>query len=228
MTNRKAFTHDELVLCVYAALYDINDFGGLDQIHRLQSRSVASIRMKIQNIVAMCDEAGVPRHNSENPLTGLPHGQAGRRTNWDMVSHYSGVSREQHLHECKLIIQESGSWPDEISDNTTHVEGARRSVLVNAYERDPVARQKCIDHFGAACVICGFDFGIVFGPDASGFIHVHHLTPLSEIGQEYLVDPVRDLRPVCPNCHAVIHLNREPKSIEEVRGMLQRDSREVG
>jgi 5-methylcytosine-specific restriction protein A len=61
----------------------------------------------------------------------------------------------------------------------------------------------------------------VFGPDASGFIHVHHLTPLSEIGQEYLVDPVRDLRPVCPNCHAVIHLNGEIRTIEEVRKMLQ-------
>ncbi len=33
-----------------------------------------------------------------------------------------------------------------------------------------------------------------------GFIHVHHLKPLSEVGYEYRVDPIRDLRPVCPNC----------------------------
>jgi predicted HNH restriction endonuclease len=224
MTNRKAFTHDELVLCTYAALYDINDFGGLDQIHRLQSRSVASIRMKIQNLVAMCDEAGVTRQNSENPLTGLLHEQVGRRTNWDLLSHYAEVSREPHLQECLQIVQSTGTWPDEIADHTTRIEGARCSVLVNTYERDSVARQQCIDHYGTACVICGFDFGVVFGSDASGFIHVHHLTPLSQIGQEYVVDPVRDLRPVCPNCHAVIHLNGETRTIEEVRKMLQSHS----
>lgn len=224
MKNRNVFTHDELVLCIYAALYDISDFGSLDQIHGLQSRSLASIRMKIQNLVAMCDEAGVARQNSEHPLTGLPHGQAGRRTNWAMVSHYSGVSREDHLLECLRIIETSATGPDEMIDNTTHVEGGRHRVLVNAYERDPVARQKCIAHYGAACVICGFDFGAVFGTDAAGFTHVHHLTPLSEIGQEYIVDPVRDLRTVCPNCHAVIHLSRETRTIDEVRGMLRKRS----
>ena len=93
-TNRNAFTRGELVLCIYAALYDIDDFGGLNEIHSLHSRSVASIRMKIQNLVAMCDEAGVARHNSEHSLTGLPHGQKGRRTNWDLVSHYSSISRD--------------------------------------------------------------------------------------------------------------------------------------
>ena len=52
------------MLCVYAALYDLNDFGGLNLIHSLRSRSLASIRMKIQNLVAMCDEAGITRQNS--------------------------------------------------------------------------------------------------------------------------------------------------------------------
>jgi predicted HNH restriction endonuclease len=227
MTERTAFTQDELVLCVYAALYDLNDFGGLNLIHSLRSRSLASIRMKIQNLVAMCDEAGISRQNSENPLTGLPQGQTGRRTNWDVVSHYSAVSRADHLQQCLRIIQASATWPDEMIEDTTHIEGARRSVWVNSYERDIKAREECIAHYGAACVICGFDFGALFGPAAAGFIHVHHLTPLSEIGQAYTVDPVRHLRPVCPNCHAVIHLNREPKSIEEVRGMRQRGSSEV-
>jgi len=35
---------------------------------------------------------------------------------------------------------------------------------------------------------------------------VHHLVPISKIGKKYRVDPIKDLRPVCPNCHAVIHL----------------------
>jgi predicted HNH restriction endonuclease len=43
---------------------------------------------------------------------------------------------------------------------------------------------------------------------------------LSEIGGEYIVDPVADLRPVCPNCHAVLHRRIPAYSIEEVRVFL--------
>ena len=61
MAKRNAFTRDELVLCIYAARYAIVDIGGINVIHSLRSRSLASIRMRIQNIVAMCDEEGISR-----------------------------------------------------------------------------------------------------------------------------------------------------------------------
>lgn len=44
-----------------------------------------------------------------------------------------------------------------------------------------------------------------YGSLGKGFIHVHHKIPLSEIGDEYEVDYVNDLIPVCPNCHAMLH-----------------------
>ena len=40
-------------------------------------------------------------------------------------------------------------------------------------------------------------------------------------GADYEVDPVRDLRPVCPNCHAVLHRREPPYSLDEVREFLQ-------
>ena len=60
----------------------------------------------------------------------------------------------------------------------------------------------------------------VYGPLAEGFIHVHHLKPLAQVGEAYNVDPVADLAPVCPNCHAMIHRRREPYGIDELRGMM--------
>ena len=102
-------------------------------------------------------------------------------------------------------------------------EGQVTQLLVNAYERNPQARTACIAHYGARCYVCRIDFGERYGPTVKGFIHVHHLCPLSSIGQEYAVDPVADLRPVCPNCHAVIHSRKPPYSIEEVRRMLTAD-----
>jgi hypothetical protein len=110
--------------------------------------------------------------------------------------------------------------PGEVDAAEGYLEGSVHRVLVNAYERNPAARQRCVEHYGANCCICGFNFGTVYGGVAEGFIHVHHLRPLSEIGAEYVIDPVRDLRPVCPNCHAVLHRRDPAYSIEEVKAFL--------
>jgi 5-methylcytosine-specific restriction protein A len=112
--------------------------------------------------------------------------------------------------------------PEEVAEPAQYVEGACRRISVNAYERDEKARLRCIQYHGTKCCICGFSFGAVYGEEAEGYIHVHHLRPLSEVGGEYVVDPVEDLRPVCPNCHAVVHLDGRCRTIEEVRQLLER------
>jgi hypothetical protein len=113
------------------------------------------------------------------------------------------------------------SWlPEEVDESEPLFEGAVCRVMVNAYERNPEARERCIEKHGTSCYICGFSFGAVYGELAEGYIHVHHLRPLSKVNREYRVDPVQDLRPVCPNCHAVIHLGGKCRSIEEVKQVL--------
>lgn len=99
-------------------------------------------------------------------------------------------------------------------------EGAVLRITVNRYERDSDARKRCIDYYAPRCVVCGFDFEERYGELAAGFIHVHHLKPLSEIGERYQIDPIRDLRPVCPNCHAVIHIGGLTRTIDEVRDLI--------
>lgn len=112
--------------------------------------------------------------------------------------------------------------PGEIRQPESLVEGAVRRIVVNAYERNPRARARCIEAHGARCCVCETSLDALYGDVAEGFIHVHHLRSISDIAAEYELDPVRDLRPVCPNCHAVIHLGGENRSIDEVRRMLRR------
>lgn len=115
----------------------------------------------------------------------------------------------------------SGLLPEEVTETPTLFEGAVRKITVNAYERNPEARQQCIAAHGTTCCICGFSFGRVYGPEAEGYIHVHHLRALSDADGEYVVDPIEDLRPVCPNCHAILHLGGECRGIDEVKRMVK-------
>ena len=114
-------------------------------------------------------------------------------------------------------------YADEVEETKTFFEGATKQVRVNVYERNAEARAICIRTYGAKCSVCGFDFGATFGEIGVGFIHVHHLKPLAKIRQDYKLDPIQDLRPVCPNCHAMLH-QRKPDlyTIEELKGILRR------
>jgi bifunctional DNA-binding transcriptional regulator/antitoxin component of YhaV-PrlF toxin-antitoxin module len=103
----------------------------------------------------------------------------------------------------------------------TLTEGARVSVFVNRFERNRKARGDCIKVFGTGCQVCGFDFEKCYGKIGKGFIHVHHLMPVSDIGKEYVVGPKNDLRPVCANCHEMLHRRRDgPISIEELQKII--------
>ena len=117
---------------------------------------------------------------------------------------------------------EMPALPEELPPGARFVEGAVRKVQVNAYERDPAARAACLAKYGYACSVCGVVLEDKYGQIAREFIHVHHVKPIAKIGKSYEVDPIEDLRPVCPNCHAVLHREDPPLSIEAVRKLLRR------
>jgi len=127
------------------------------------------------------------------------------------------------LIEILAAVDESGyRLPEELPPGQVLREGAVRQVTVNAHERNPHARRMCIAHHGAACAVCCFDFATVYGHRGRALIHVHHIAPMSEADGQRDVDPIVDLIPVCPNCHAMIHAKDPPHSIDEVRAKLTR------
>jgi hypothetical protein len=120
-----------------------------------------------------------------------------------------------------VAVPSSADFPDEVAQPEMYFEGATQPVMVNSFERDPDARAACIAHYGARCVVCGFDFEAQYGERGRGVIDVHHLKPLSEVGRSYKVDPIEDLRPVCPNCHTIIHRGKLRLSLEEARALVR-------
>jgi predicted HNH restriction endonuclease len=68
---------------------------------------------------------------------------------------------------------------------------------------------------------CGFNFEEKYGSRGAGFIHVHHLNPIADAGGAYKIDPVADLRPVCANCHAMIHYKEPMLTIDELQRLVK-------
>ena len=133
------------------------------------------------------------------------------------------------LEEVSQFVQETdlleGLENMAITNSPTYTEGLRRLVSTYRYERDPQARNACIQHYGTQCDVCGFDFGEEFGAIGDGFIHVHHLTPISERDTEYIINPIKDLRPVCPNCHAMLHRRNPPYTVAELKELRRSASK---
>ena len=138
-------------------------------------------------------------------------------------------TRRKITHNGRKIWEYSFSeelFANEITseDISKLTEGSTKKITVNAYERNPKARVECIPHYGLDCHCCGFNFLKTYGEIGQDFIHVHHLKLISEVKQEYHVNPIDDLRPVCPNCHAMIHRRKPPFTIEEIKIMIGKNA----
>jgi 5-methylcytosine-specific restriction enzyme A len=114
------------------------------------------------------------------------------------------------------------AWsPNELPEVAQCWEGARRQVFVNAYERDTRARRDCLRFFGYACAACDVLLADRYGDLGVEFIEVHHTRPLSKCGSGYEVDPRRDLVPVCPNCHTMLHRSDPPLTVSRLRRLMR-------
>lgn len=102
------------------------------------------------------------------------------------------------------------------------LEGIQKTITATVYERNLKARAVCLKHWKYNCVVCGFNFKNTYGEFGKNFIHVHHINQISSLKKEYEIDPINDLRPVCPNCHSMIHRNNKPLTIDELKNMLKK------
>lgn len=127
------------------------------------------------------------------------------------------------LHPHQLINDDvyDVDYPE---DDEKLYEGALMKVNVNKYERNQKARKECVAKKGYKCIVCGRDFETAYGEIGKGFIHVHHLTPIASIGQEYKLNVDTDLAPVCPNCHYMLHRKNPPYTIEELKEIMAKQS----
>jgi 5-methylcytosine-specific restriction protein A len=156
--------------------------------------------------------------------------KTGNLSNQHWTTQSSGISIKP---EC--IDELETTWFNFLRNHSNHIyafntksskpqvftEGTANQIIQTRYERNPHARKTCLSHYGFSCIVCGFNFEYCYGKIGKEFIHVHHLTQISSISKAYSFDPIELLRPVCPNCHAMIHKQNPPYTIEELKEMIK-------
>ena len=137
----------------------------------------------------------------------------------------SGLGREILIHIIKTSTDKIKTKAEKL---LKRLDERTKKITVNAYERDPKKRQECIDAHGSKgynCAICKFNFEKIYGNIGKEYIHVHHEKPLSEINKKYKINPAKDLIPVCPNCHAMLHKREPMYSIDEIKKLIKKNKR---
>jgi 5-methylcytosine-specific restriction protein A len=194
-----------------------------DQARQAEGQSALYIWMRFITLLDADHEPILSRDSLNHGVMGTMHwdSQVSGIQVPDEIANQLEIAWARFLATKNIIedhnAQDSIILPEELVESEQYYEGAKKQIVVNAYERNSKARKKCLEHYGLSCYVCGFNFEKEYGDIGVGFIHVHHVIPLSDLDHEYALDPIRDLRPVCPNCHAMIHRQRPPFTIEDIR-----------
>lgn len=119
----------------------------------------------------------------------------------------------------EVFNKHGAALPEQIEINQELFdEGFRTEIIKEVVGRNSRLIAKAKQHYPATCCICKFDFGRAYGSHGEGFIEMHHLHPISNGKRK---SSIKDLRPVCANCHRMLHRGKEMLSIEELKNIFE-------
>lgn len=155
---------------------------------------------------------------------------------------------ETNLINLKYLFDNSFTYEESISLSTATYEGIHHRKKVYVYpedykitegkvgskttiirERSQKLRNAAIEHYTAGgtikCYVCGFDFKDIYGKLGEGYIQMHHEKPIYQYStdgfEEYISQAVENMKPLCANCHCMIHRNKQKLlSVTELKAIL--------
>lgn len=117
-------------------------------------------------------------------------------------------------------------------ENVTINEGTQTIQNTKVYERSKKLRDQAIRYYKAddriKCHACCFDFEDFYGEYGKDFIEIHHEKPVYQYDgddtEKTITDALENVKPVCPNCHRMIHRRRKNLlTLQELRGLISKD-----
>jgi len=165
----------------------------------------------------------VPNVSFENVT--MVHYKPDRKNMKKLWEKESEKSLEKFISEMNIKILndkiEKDIDAEDSQEDNYYKDGKVIEYFGTRYERNPINRVKAIEIHGVTCKACGFNFEKTYGERGKDFIEIHHIKPLSTVGNQIRIDPEKDLIPVCSNCHRMIHREKDNiLTVEEVKAIL--------
>lgn len=117
------------------------------------------------------------------------------------------------------------------NEDNTIVEGKSIESTYTSKTRSALLRETAIEYYRdekghIRCDVCGFDFLDYYGEIGRHFIHIHHEHPIYEYDDEgivqILIDAVKKVKPVCANCHCMLHRKKTVLLIDELKQIIKK------
>lgn len=114
-------------------------------------------------------------------------------------------------------------------EDDTVTEGKVFTKTTVIKERSQKLRAAAIAHYTVdgtvKCAVCGFDFKKIYGELGNGYIQIHHENPIYQYSddgfEEYISEAVKNMKPLCANCHCMVHRNKSKLvSIAELKAIV--------
>lgn len=130
------------------------------------------------------------------------------------------------LSSPSLEAMESGAEIVVLDENII-TEGQLSTRSVAYRKRSRQLREAAVDHYTRngriPCDACSFDFELAYVDIGVGYIQIHHLEPISFGGQRELPldEAVHKVRPLCANCHVMVHYRDPWITVENLTDTLR-------
>jgi 5-methylcytosine-specific restriction protein A len=205
-------------LAKFPNAYELLGVGNQTQTHKYIAEKfdvgIGSFRMLRDEYDGFYDNG---RKGFDNPYK--------RKSRVEFKEKYDSLEVKEYLDRVLKALETSNqknieTKNDEKLDESIFREGSKITIEINKYERNIKAKQKCLKHFGRVCAVCNFKDNEIFGTEIS-IIEVHHKTPISNYSEEYEINAIEDLIPLCPNCHRAVHSKIPAYSIDELRKIIK-------
>ena len=202
----------------------------------LSDRNDTKFSQKVRNLKSHRTTNGMEKY------TNLTEGRIGIYTLTQLGENYlnSRITELDYLFSHKFSYDDTLRFTSKISqpeekiiiydENVSITEGALyESVFMNRI-RSKKLRDAAIDYYkqhgGIRCRVCEFSFEDVYGELGHNYIEIHHERPIcqyTEEGEDLVIsEAVKYVKPICANCHRMIHKNPfVPLTIDELKNILR-------